>query len=84
MPPKTHFSIWYFLIVFLLITLIQTYYLAPKVETIPYSKFKQLLAEGQVNTVVIGPERISGKLKGKGEKGEQEFVTEPGGRPRPS
>ena len=75
LPPKTHFSIWYFLIVFLLITLIQTYYLAPQVETISYSKFKQLLADGQVNTVVIGPERITGKLKGKGEKGEQEFVT---------
>ena len=74
-PPKTHFSIWYFLIVFFLITLLQTYYLAPQVETIPYSKFKQLLADGQVSSLVIGPERITGKLKGKGEKGEQEFVT---------
>ena len=75
LPPKAHFSIWYFLIVFLVITLIQTYYLAPNVETISYSKFKQLVADGQVSNLVIGPERITGKLKGKGEKGEQEFTT---------
>jgi cell division protease FtsH len=75
LPPKAHFSIWYFLIVFLLFSLVQTYFLAPKVETVSYSKFKQLLAEGQVNHLVIGPDKINGKLKGKGEKEEQDFVT---------
>jgi hypothetical protein len=35
LPPKAHFSIWYFLIVFLLFTLVQQYFLSPKVETIP-------------------------------------------------
>ncbi len=75
LPPKAHFSIWYFLIAFLLFTLLQQYYLSPKVETIPYSKFKQYLAEGQISKVTIGPESISGTLKGKGGKGEQEFMT---------
>jgi cell division protease FtsH len=75
LPPKAHFSIWYFLIIFLLITLVQNYFLAPRVESIPYSKFKQLLAEGQVNHLVIGPDKINGKLKAKGEKGQQDFVT---------
>jgi cell division protease FtsH len=75
LPPKAHFSIWYFLIVFLLLTLLQQYYLSPKVETIPYSKFKQYLAEAQISKVTIGPESISGTLKGKGGKGEQEFMT---------
>ena len=65
LPPKAHFSIWYFLIAFLLLTLLQQYYLSPKVETIPYSKFKQYLAEGQISKVTIGPENISGTLKGK-------------------
>ncbi|HXZ37632.1 MAG TPA: ATP-dependent zinc metalloprotease FtsH [Thermodesulfobacteriota bacterium] len=75
LPPKAHFSIWYFLIIFLLITVVQNYFLTPKVETIPYSKFKQELVQGHVNNLVIGPDRINGKLKGAGEKGEQDFVT---------
>ncbi len=48
LPPKTQFSIWYFLIIFLLIMVLQNYFLAPKTETIPYSKFKQYAAEGRV------------------------------------
>ena len=78
LPPKAHFSIWYFLIAFLLLTLLQQYYLSPKVETIPYSKFKQYLTGGQISKVIIGPENISGTLKGKeGKEGkpEQEFMT---------
>ncbi len=68
LPPKAHFSIWYFLIVFLLFTLVQHYFLSPKMETIPYSKFKQYLAEGQVSSLTIGPENITGTLKGKERK----------------
>ena len=75
LPPKAHFSIWYFLIAFLLLTLLQQYYLSPKVETIPYSKFKQYLSERQISKVIIGPENISGTLKGKEGKPEQEFMT---------
>jgi cell division protease FtsH len=75
LPPKAHFSIWYFLIIFLLISVIQNYFLAPRVENIPYSKFKQAVAEGQVNNLVIGPDKINGKLKGKGDQAEQNFVT---------
>jgi cell division protease FtsH len=75
LPPKAHFSIWYFLIIFLLLSVVQNYFWAPKVETIPYSKFKQYLAEGQINNLVIGPDKINGKIKGKGDKGEQDFVT---------
>ena len=33
LPPKAHFSIWYFLIAFLLFSLLQQYFLSPKVET---------------------------------------------------
>jgi len=75
LPPKAHFSIWYFLIAFLLFTLLQQYFLAPKVETIPYSKFKQYLAEGQVTKLTIGPESITGTIKGKEGKADQEFMT---------
>ncbi|MBU1207664.1 MAG: ATP-dependent zinc metalloprotease FtsH [Proteobacteria bacterium] len=75
LPPKAHFSIWYFLIVFSLLTLLQHYFLSPKVESISYSKFKQSLAEGQVSKVIIGPESINGTLKGGEEEKHQDFVT---------
>jgi len=75
LPPKAHFSIWYFLIVFLLFTLLQNYYLSPKVETISYSKFKEYVAGGQVNNLTIGPENITGAIKGKEGKKDQEFIT---------
>ncbi len=75
LPPKAHFSIWYFVIVFLLITLVQNYFLAPKVETIPYSTFKQYAAEKQLGKITIGPQTITGTLKGKGDQKDREFLT---------
>jgi cell division protease FtsH len=75
LPPKTHFSIWYFVLAFLLITYVQQYFVSPKVETIPYSQFKQNLVEGNVTKLVIGPEKINGTLKGKDIKREQDFIT---------
>ena len=75
LPPKTHFSIWYFLITFLLIFYLQQYFFSPKVETIPYSQFKQNLVEGNVTKLIIGPEHINGTLKGKDDKREQDFTT---------
>ncbi|MEE9550754.1 MAG: ATP-dependent metallopeptidase FtsH/Yme1/Tma family protein [Candidatus Binatia bacterium] len=64
LPPKARFSIWYFLIVFLAISYLQQYYLSSKMETIPYSQFKQYIAEGNVNKLIISPENINGTLKG--------------------
>jgi cell division protease FtsH len=75
LPPKAHFSIWYFIIVFLLITFAQNYFLAPKVETIPYSQFKQYLAQGKVSELTIGPDKITGKIIGGKETGGQNFLT---------
>jgi cell division protease FtsH len=75
LPPKAHFSIWYFVIVFLLFSFAQQYFFSRKVENIPYSQFKQYLAEGAVVKLTIGPEDISGTLKGKEKKPGQEFTT---------
>lgn len=75
LPPTTHFSIWYFLIAFLLMIYLQQSFLSPKVETIPYSQFKQSLLEGNVTKLIIGPEHINGTLKGKDDKREQDFTT---------
>ena len=75
LPPKAHFSIWYFLLVFLLFSSLQQYYFSRKVETIPYSQFKQDLVEGKVSKLTIGPENITGTLKGKEKEPVQEFTT---------
>jgi len=77
LPPKAHFSIWYFLMAFLIFFYLQQYFLSAKVETIPYSQFKQYIAEGTLSKLTIGPENIRGTLKGKGERPgqDQEFAT---------
>jgi cell division protease FtsH len=74
LPPKAHFSIWYFLIAFLLFTYLQQYYFSRKVETISYGQFKQNLAEGNVIQLTIGPENITGTLKEKDKKPGQQFT----------
>src|SRR4030065_2351042 len=66
LPPNAHFSIWYFLMAFLLFTYVQQYFFSAKVETIPYSQFKQYMAEGTLSKLTIGPENINGTIKGLG------------------
>ena len=75
LPPKAHFSIWYFLIMMLLIMYLQQHFLSQKVETIPYSQFKQELAQGNVDKLTVGPENITGTLKEKDKKPGRQFVT---------
>jgi cell division protease FtsH len=75
LPPKAHFSIWYFLIAVFLITYLQQNFFSPKVETIPYSEFKQNLVAGNVTKLIIGPENINGTIKGIEKKPEQAFTT---------
>jgi cell division protease FtsH len=75
LPPKTNFSIWYFLMAVLLFAYLQQYFFASKVETISYSLFKQKVAEGSVSRLTIGPESISGTLKGQGSKSDLQFTT---------
>ena len=75
LPPKTHFSIWYFLAAMVLIMYLQQYFFSSKVETISYSQFKQDVAAGLVSRLTIGPESISGTLKGKENTPDLQFAT---------
>jgi len=75
LPPKAHFSIWYFLIAFLLISYLQQYFFSPRVETIPYSQFKQLVTQGAVDKLTVGPENITGMLKERDKDAGQRFTT---------
>jgi cell division protease FtsH len=79
LPPKAHFSIWYFLLAFLLFTYLQQYFISAKVETIPYSQFKQYMAEGALTKLTIGPENINGTIRGEpGQKFTTVRVNDPG------
>jgi len=58
---KAHFTIWYFLIAFLIILLIQNYFVSKKVEdVISYSEFKTAVKEGKVKETTITDENITG------------------------
>ena len=45
------------------------------VDTIPYSEFEQLVAQGNVTEVAVGQDAIQGKLKDKLASGRSAFVT---------
>ena len=72
LPPKTRFSIWYFLLAMLFFSYLQQFFFSANVETIPYSQFKQAVADGTAGKLVIGPENIEGTLKGSS---SQPFTT---------
>ncbi len=71
---KTSFTIWYFVIAFLIILFIQHYLVTKKTEVvIPYSDFKELVREGKVSDLTITEETITGKMEGP--KGTVNFQT---------
>jgi cell division protease FtsH len=61
---KTHFTIWYFVIAFVIILLIQSYMTSRKAEdVISYSEFKELIRTEKVKDLTINPESINGEEK---------------------
>ena len=71
---KTHFTIWYFLIAFLIILLIQNYVVTRRAEdVIPYSEFKESVRSGKIKELTINQEAISGDRET--EKGPRRFQT---------
>jgi cell division protease FtsH len=70
MEPKQQFSIWYFLIAFLLILALQEFVFAPThLNNLPYSDFKALLKAGKISNVGIGETIITGTLSNEGVEG---------------
>src|SRR4030042_1791615 len=71
---KTHFTVWYFVIAFLIILLIQNYIMTKKAEdVIPYSEFKESLRADKIKELTITPESINGERET--EKGPPGFQT---------
>ncbi|NWF93690.1 MAG: ATP-dependent metallopeptidase FtsH/Yme1/Tma family protein [Syntrophaceae bacterium] len=71
---KTHFTIWYFVIAFLIILFIQNYIVSRRAEdVIPYSEFKESLRAGKIKELTITQESIAGDRET--EKGVRKFQT---------
>ena len=71
---KTHFTIWYFVIAFLIILFIQNYFVMKKTEdVISYSEFKEALRANRIRDITITPETIFGERET--EKGPRKFQT---------
>jgi cell division protease FtsH len=65
---QQEFSIWYFVVTFIILLLIQNYFLGARVETISYSQFKSLVKKGLVTDVVVEDNSIRGTMKAEGVK----------------
>ena len=72
---RVRFSIWYFIAAMFLFLWFQSYTGVQQTEKISYSDFKQWAREGKVESLVVGPEQITGKLKGEEGKPARTFVS---------
>ena len=72
LPSRARFSIWHVLFAMLLFSCLLPFLFSRKVDSIPYSQFKQNIAQGIVDKLIIGPENIEGTLTGST---AQEFTT---------
>ncbi|MBH0205764.1 MAG: ATP-dependent zinc metalloprotease FtsH [Nitrospira sp.] len=77
MNKKLSFSLWYVLLAVMAVVLVHDFIIAlNKVEELPYSQFKSLVAAGKVAEVSVSSQRLAGKLKPEGEaKTEKLFAT---------
>ncbi|MBM4340475.1 MAG: ATP-dependent metallopeptidase FtsH/Yme1/Tma family protein [Deltaproteobacteria bacterium] len=71
---KANFTIWYFVIAFIIILLVQNYFVSKGTEDIiPYSEFKESLRAGRIKELTITIETVSGEWVT--EKGPRKFQT---------
>ena len=71
MDKKARISIWYFIIAFWILIMVQEAYVASQhMDEVPYSQFKQWVLDGKVNEVAITDTVINGKLLPEGEDKE--------------
>jgi cell division protease FtsH len=63
---KQRFSIGYFIVALLMLFALQYYFASPRLETIPYSQFKDLVSKRLVTDLVLTDEVVRGKVKPEG------------------
>src|SRR3974390_2200681 len=75
MEKKHQFNLTYLFIAMFLLLLFQSIWASfSQVETIPYSKFQELLRDKQITRVTVGPSQIQGEFKTP-EGGKKYFTT---------
>jgi cell division protease FtsH len=73
---KTSFSILYVFLAIFAVVLVHDFIVAmQKVEELPYSEFKTLLAAGKVGEITVTQQRLAGKLKSEGGSKEPKLFT---------
>ncbi len=76
MNKRTKFNIWYFLVAFLLFSLLQSWWQSStEYESISYSDFEKALADGKIENVTVSDQRVLGEYKQATESGKTRFVT---------
>ena len=76
MERKHHINFWYVIIAFWAVMLIQSYWASYQhTETIPYSKFEELLKSGAVKDVAVSRDTITGTLKEPAKDQKPHFST---------
>jgi len=63
---QQQFSLWYFVIAFFLLVLLQSLFMGSHVETLDYSEFKALLRAGNIARVTLGTPYLRGELRTEG------------------
>jgi len=76
LEKKAQINFWYVLVALLGLVVIQDLLIAARqTETLPYSEFKKLVAEGKVAEATVGPSTITGRLR-EPVDGKPFFVTQ--------
>jgi len=76
MDKKQKINVWYFVAAIGLLLAFQAWYATWRtVEPIPYSQFSQLLKEGKLTDLEVGPDQIVGKFKQALPDGRTSFTT---------
>jgi cell division protease FtsH len=73
---KRQLTVWYLIAAVFGFLLVQSYWSGTsQTETIPYSAFEQLLNEGKIAEVTVGPESVQGVLSEPLPSGKRAFTT---------
>jgi cell division protease FtsH len=74
MERKDHINFWYAILAFVGVLVIQSYWIsAQHTETIPYSKFEELLKAGAVKDIAVSRDEITGSLKAPAQNQKPHF-----------
>lgn len=63
LPPRTWFSLWYFVIALGLLFVMESLWLTEPLHTLSYSEFKQFVRDNTVESLVLTQDEMRGRLK---------------------